>query len=37
MKNAGESDIYDTSVDWVLVRQFTSVEPKTEVGEEVTL
>jgi hypothetical protein len=37
MKNAGESDIYDTSVDWVLVRQFTSVEPTTEVGEEVTL
>jgi hypothetical protein len=37
MNQSGVKDIGDLMVDWVLVRQFTSIEPKSEIGPETTL
>lgn len=37
MKNAGEVDFSDMSVDWVLIRKFTNIEPTNEVGPEKAL
>jgi hypothetical protein len=33
----GNSSTYQTKVDWILVRKYTSPEPTTSVGEEETL
>lgn len=37
MKNAGETEIHDMGVDWVLIRKFTSIEPTTAAGAEKNL
>lgn len=37
MKNAGESELFDLSVEWLLIRKFTTIEPTTEVGPEKVL
>lgn len=37
MKNAGEIEIHDMGIDWVLIRKFTSIEPTTTVGAEKNL
>lgn len=37
MKSAGESELFDLSVEWLLIRRFTTIEPTTEVGPEKVL
>lgn len=34
MKDAADTEIRDMSVEWVLVRKFTSIEPTTVIGPE---
>lgn len=34
LKDSGTMDIYDMTVEWVLVRKFTSIPPTTAIGPE---